>query len=202
MASPTEDSVDAFLAALASGAPAPGGGAASALCGALAAALVAMVSRVTAAREREGTAAGALMRPAEDLRARLAGLVAEDMNAYRGVLAARRAGGATAAVDQALVQATDVPLRVAAAAGEALDLCAALAPEARASALADLVVAAGLAWTALESASVIARANAAEIRDPELAGAPARQMERLLAEGRRARARVEDAAAARAGGRG
>ena len=48
---PAAESMHEFLTALGSGAPAPGGGAAASLCGALAAALVAMVCRVTAERD-------------------------------------------------------------------------------------------------------------------------------------------------------
>src|SRR5262245_21547199 len=95
----------AFLEALASGEPTPGGGAAAAAGGALAAALVAMVSRATAAREPsardEMTTTAA---KADELRQRLTRSVTEDMDAYRGVIDARRSGP-PGAFERALVRA-------------------------------------------------------------------------------------------------
>src|SRR5437773_34804 len=85
--------LDGWLDQLAGGAPVPGGGSAAALAGALAAALVAMVARLTIGRK---TYAGVQQRVAEilaeadALRAQLRRLVDDDAAAYTKVSAAYR----------------------------------------------------------------------------------------------------------------
>jgi formiminotetrahydrofolate cyclodeaminase len=153
-----------FLAALASAAPAPGGGCAAAVGGAVAAALVSMVCRVTAARGGDQGLADTVT--AADLaRARLLELGAEDAAAYQAVIAARRAAPEARAA--ALERATDVPLEIAAVAHGVLALAARVAPAARASTVGDLSVAAALARGALEGAAITARLNLRDLADPE-----------------------------------
>ena len=185
------ESVGAFLSALAGASPAPGGGAAAALTGALAAALVAMVGRVTAARDAtaRGTAT-ALAERADELRARLTDLMTEDARAYRRVLEVRRAAEGRPAVEEALARATAVPLAVARGGREILELGESLAPMARASALADLGVATALAAAALESAGLTARANLLDAPDRQSADASEAELAELLDGGRRARDRA------------
>ena len=190
MTEPRAETIERFLDALASGSPAPGGGAAAALAGAMAAALVAMVCRVSAAREREASGVGDHVAAADALRERLTALAGEDMRAYEGVLAARRAGAAMAAVDRALVCASDVPVRAAEASRDVLGLCAAVAERARASTVSDLAVAVSLAWGALESSATTARTNLAEIGDPGVAGPPGAGLDAAAAAGDAARRRA------------
>ncbi len=195
---PAAESMHEFLTALGSGAPAPGGGAAASLCGALAAALVAMVCRVTA--ERDPSAASEVspsIARADELWQRLAGLVTDDMDAYRRVIDARRSGGGPDAVQRALTRATEVPLMLARGSRDVLALCESVAPRARASALSDLGVAAALAVGALESGVLTARANLAEVTDARFARASEDELAVLLAEGREARQRVLETIASR-----
>ena len=197
-AAPAPQSMHEFLTALGSGAPAPGGGAAASLCGALAAALVAMVCRVTA--ERDPSAASEVspsMARADELWQRLAGLVTDDMDAYRRVIDARRSGGGPDAVQRALTRATEVPLMLARGSREVLALCESVAPRARASALSDLGVAAALAVGALESGVLTARANRADVTDARFARASEDELAVLLVEGREARQRVLETIASR-----
>ena len=197
-AAPAAQSVDAFLAALASGKPIPGGGAAAALSGALAAALVAMVGRVTAARDASvEAAANAIVTEADDLAARLARLVTEDMDAYRSVVEARRSGGGPA-MERALVRATEVPMALARRSRDVLALDETLAPVARKSALSDLAVAATLAWGALESGALTARANLADLPDADFARTSEDELRGLLDQGRALRLRLLETIAARA----
>jgi methenyltetrahydrofolate cyclohydrolase len=192
--------VQEFLAALASGAPTPGGGAAAALCGAMAAALVAMVGRVTAARDSSVTGEmSAIVALADDLGGRLAGLMTDDMDAYRSVIEARRSGGGPEAIERALARATEVPMKLAAASRDVLALSETLAPLARRSALSDLAVAAALAWGALESGAATARANLAEVVDAELARSSETELTGLLANGQHTRHRLLETIRARAG---
>jgi formiminotetrahydrofolate cyclodeaminase len=183
--------VEAFLAALASGSPAPGGGAAAALCGALAASLVAMASRVTAERDPSTKDKVAPVTAAADqLRDRLARLIDEDMQAYRGVLASRASG--PGALQNALQRAIAAPLDIARASRDVLALSETLGPRARRSAVSDLGVAAALAWGALESGVLTARVNLGGLTDAEFARQAADELEQLLADGERSRRRASE----------
>jgi formiminotetrahydrofolate cyclodeaminase len=191
--------VHEFLAALASGAPTPGGGAAAALSGALAAALVAMVGRVTAARDPSAVdEASRIVAQADELWGRLASLVNEDVTAYRRVVDARRSGDPDA-MERALVQATEVPMRLATANRDALALAETLAPLARRSALSDLAVASALALGALESGALTVRANLPDVADAEFARMSESGVAGLLASGQDSRRRLLGTIAARAG---
>jgi formiminotetrahydrofolate cyclodeaminase len=186
-----------FLDDLASAAPAPGGGAAAGLAGALAAALVAMVCRVTARREPPGAELLEAARRADELRGRMARLTADDATAYGAVLAARRAHDPAA--EAALARATEVPLAVARAAADVLALAGEVAPAARASTLGDLGVALALAAAALDGATITARANVAEMADPARARAAGAEIDGLVADGQARRGRAAEAIARRAG---
>lgn len=197
-----DDVIGRYLDALASAAPAPGGGSAAALAAALGAALVAMTCRVTAAREAAAAEAlGALAEEADALRRRLGALADDDARAYAGVIAARRspASSRAAAVEDALKRATDVPARLAAESRNVLALCERIAPCARASALSDLGVAALLTHGALRAATLTARTNLASIADAAFTGAAADRLDALLTEGAQLAARIEAARAARGG---
>ena len=197
-ARPDRASVDAFLAALASGVPVPGGGAAAALGGALGAGLVAMVSRVTAERDASTLAEMAPITAAADqLRERLAALMGEDMEAYQGVLRARRREPGAGAVETAMMRATEVPLGVVRASRDVLALCEAVAPRARASALSDLGVAVALASGVLEAAALTVRANLTDMGDTERVRASSGELDGLIASGAGSRHRACDIIARR-----
>src|SRR5512141_1672496 len=86
-------SVEDFAAALASDAPAPGGGSAAAAGGANAAGLLAMVARLTLGKEKFKSAwedLAPLVDRLDDARVKLLELVDEDTKAFDAVLAARR----------------------------------------------------------------------------------------------------------------
>jgi methenyltetrahydrofolate cyclohydrolase len=192
-------SVDVFLAELASASPAPGGGAAAALAGALGAALVAMVARVTAARD---ASAASMMEEAvasaDRLRTTLTRLVTEDAAAYRRLVQSRATPGSATRAD-ALRMATAVPLSISRNSREVLALCEAVAPRARASAVSDLGVAAALAWAALDSGATTVRANLKSVTDAEFREASEREVRTLLSDGEQARGRVSRMVAERIG---
>src|SRR5207249_9840067 len=80
--------LDGWIDELASGEPTPGGGSAAALAGTLAAALVAMVARLTIGRKAYAPVdaqARDILAEAEQLRAELRRLVDGDAAAYAGV---------------------------------------------------------------------------------------------------------------------
>ncbi|MHB0868320.1 MAG: glutamate formimidoyltransferase [Chloroflexota bacterium] len=124
------ESVARFAGRVASGDPVPGGGSVSALVGALSAALVAMVSRLTLGRKRFAQAEGRMREleaRGEALRTRLMQLVEEDSAAYASYMAAARKakeGGDEAArsLREASLRAAQVPLETARASLEAMEL--------------------------------------------------------------------------------
>src|SRR6266508_2317014 len=122
-----------FVARLASGAPAPGGGSASALAGAMAAALVSMVAQLTIGRPAYAAEEGQareILADAERLHAELLALVQRDADAYTALVEARRLPKAealerdsrAAAIEKAGTTATEVPLETVRLAAETLKL--------------------------------------------------------------------------------
>ncbi len=175
----TEESILSYLERTASAEPVPGGGSAAALNGALAAALVEMTARLTLGRkgfeavrpEMERIAAAA-----SGLRRRLAADIDRDADAYRGVMAAFRLPKGTAeeqaarerAIQDALRQAAEVPLRVAAAALELLELGAAVIARGTPIAASDGASGVFAARAAARAAAQNVRINASSLRDAPL----------------------------------
>lgn len=169
--------LDSWLEELASPAPAPGGGSAAALAGALAAALVAMVSRITSSRKAYAAVASEFAQIAEEadsLRLKLRELVDRDARAYESVLAAYRLPKETEEekrrrldeIDRALLQAAEVPLETARAAAAVLRLARRCAEAGHRSAAADSGVAALLAEAALRGAVYNVEVNVGSLSDP------------------------------------
>jgi len=170
MREPTYPTVSAFTADLAAGRPVPAGGSASALTGSVAAALMAMVCRVSLGRD-DVVAKDEELREAleqsERLRCRLLELVAEDALAFEAITDAmampeddddqRAARGE--ALMRAMWHATAPALETLAAAQEALALAASLAGRASPEAASDLGVAVQLALAAAEGAALTVAAN-------------------------------------------
>ncbi len=171
----------AFLSRLAAGTPTPGGGSASALAGAMAAALVRMVANLTLAR-RQYARVHAEVREIEAAVARLQeeflGLVVRDAEAFEGILAARRLPRETdeekasrhQALQEAVREAARVPLATAERAVKVLEFLlhiVAVGPE---SALTDALVATSLAQAAVQGAAANVQVNVASLEDTGLAG--------------------------------
>ena len=125
--------IDAYLDRLASGDPTPGGGSASTVVGALAAALCAMVARITSAGERYAavrTEALAVTAAADVLRERFGAARPLDEAAYERVVAAsalpkntdEEKRARTAALQAALVGAAEAPLAAAGLSAEGIAL--------------------------------------------------------------------------------
>src|SRR5436305_8370841 len=125
--------VDDFIDQLASASPAPGGGSASALAGAMAAAMVEMACNLTVGREKFRDAEEEMrtvLARAKELREQMLAAVDEDTKAYDEVSQAFKMprntdaekAERTAAIQSALKYASEVPLRVAKAAAETTQL--------------------------------------------------------------------------------
>jgi formiminotetrahydrofolate cyclodeaminase len=175
-----DEPLSTWVAALASSAPTPGGGGASALTGALAAALAEMVGQLTAGRAKfrdvEPAVRGILAQLAER-RDELLRLVEADAEAYAAVSAAYALPRATdderqardAAIQQALALAIEPPKATAAAAASVLALASQLADVGNPTVASDAGCAAILAEAAVRCAGLNVLANAVLMRDQALA---------------------------------
>ena len=197
-----------YVAAVAAGAPTPGGGSVVAVVAALGAALAEMVANLTSAHPGEDRRESEFRRAlasATDLRTRLLRLAAADEAAYgRYATAAARpratdAEKATrrAAMQAALVSAADVPLAVA-------DACVALAealePIARLGnkhVLADAAIGAHLARAALHGSLFNVRGNARLMTDQAQSASYLRRAAEAEEQGETALGRVAAALSAR-----
>jgi formiminotetrahydrofolate cyclodeaminase len=192
----TGGTIKDLLDRIASAGPAGGGGAAAALTGATAAALAALVAGVAARRAPDDPLLRDIVSEADELRARMLGLIDDDVAAFGRVVEARRRTDAAraAAVRDALIGATEVPLQLAAASVRVLERCVAVLASARPSTVADLGVAAALASGALEGAALTARANldalGATPPVPAFAADSRRRLDALLRDGASLRSRL------------
>jgi len=171
-------SLDRWIDALAGEAPTPGGGSAAALAGTLAAALVAMVARLTVGRKAYAAVeaqAREILGEAEQLRGELRRLVDEDATAYEGVTRAykipkgdpRRAQ----AIDDALLAAARPPADVVKRGRRLLALAQTIEHIGNKNAVSDARVAAMLARTAIDGATENVNANLAGMSEPARAKA-------------------------------
>lgn len=162
--------IPTFLDDLASGSPAPGGGAVAALQVALGAGLVGMVCELTIGRKRYLEHEDAMRAARDDarrIRERGLALAGEDAEAYAGVSAAFRLPKDTeeqraersATLRTSLRHATEVPLQTVDAAARTLRLCAGIVDRANRSVVSDLAVAAHSARAGLDSAALNVRVN-------------------------------------------
>ena len=172
--------VEGFAAALASDAPAPGGGSAAAAGGAMGAGLLAMVARLTLGKEKFRDAwdeLTPLQDRLDDARAKLLELIDEDTKAFDGVVAARRLPKETdaekaarkKALDEANVLATAVPMQTAFFANEALKAAPAILERGNPNCASDAWAGALAAWAACLAALANVRINLPGVADPELA---------------------------------
>jgi methenyltetrahydrofolate cyclohydrolase len=166
--------VEELLEQLASGDPIPGAGAAAGIVVGMAAALCSMVARAsTDWEEAKGVAA-----QAEALRKRAAKLAHANATAYAEALTAFRLpdelGGEQrdAALGRALARAAEVPLAVAAAAGDAAELAAVIARDGQPAMRGDVVAAGVMSAAAARAAAVLVAVNLGVTEDdPRLAAA-------------------------------
>jgi glutamate formiminotransferase/formiminotetrahydrofolate cyclodeaminase len=171
---------DEFLNALAGGTATPGGGAAGAYAGAMAAALVAMVARLTVGKKKYAEVEAEMQEvivAAEKLRAALTIAVADDIAAFDAVMAAFKLpkdseaemAARNEAIEKANHGATAVPLRVARDAASVLGLAAIVAEQGNVNAVSDAGSAANMALAALRAAALNVRINAAAVKDRDAA---------------------------------
>jgi len=169
-----------LLDRLADGTPTPGGGSAAAQAGAMAAALVAMVARLTLGRKKYAAVedrAQAIVQEAETLRAGLEAAVVEDAQAFDTVMKALRMPRSTdeeataraEVLERATILASDVPLEVARSSVKVLGLAVEITAIGNKNAIGEAGVAGRLAVAAFQSASLNVKDNARGLKDQKLA---------------------------------
>lgn len=184
-------SIDEFLAQAASAAPIPGGGSVSAYAGALAASMICMVANLTVGKEKykdvEAEVQEILAQGQKLLSALKEGLSQdiEEFSKYMAVLKLPRdteeqKAGRSAAIQKALVSATDTPLAIAQNCFQVLQLAQALAPLGNKLAISDVGVAACLAEGSLKSALFSVDINLPQIKNSQYQAEVAEERERLL----------------------
>jgi formiminotetrahydrofolate cyclodeaminase len=174
----TDLSVSDLVGRLATDDPVPGGGSASALAGAMAAALVHMVVELTAGRPAASDHERSLAEirdAAAELQAELLRLAEDDAAAYASVVAARRQPKETDAeravrrtsIETTVRAATRAPLEVVLRSTEVLALAEALAPIGNRNAVSDVGVAGLLAGAAIRGAALNVEINVPSLPDDD-----------------------------------
>jgi formiminotetrahydrofolate cyclodeaminase len=129
-----------------------------------------------------------LLGKAEALRHKLTGMIEDDVMAFDAVMGAYGMPKETdadkakrsAAIQEALKLATDVPLRCCHAAREVIDIAAATAAKGNLGVISDAGVGVLAAYAALRSAALNVYTNAKIITDKEYANAKLKELESLL----------------------
>ena len=175
-----DQTVDQFISLLASGEPAPGGGAAAAIAGSLGGALVAMVATLSEGRPKyadheallaEAKAAG------QELADRLLNLADEDANAFAEFGVAMKMARdtdeekavRTAALQAAARAATDAPFKTVQACLEVAAMAEAMAGRSNKNASSDLEVAGLMSVAAARAAAANVYVNLPAMGDEALA---------------------------------
>jgi methenyltetrahydrofolate cyclohydrolase len=187
----TQRSVETFLDELASAAPTPGGGSAAAIIGAMGAALLSMACNVTLGKkglEAVELDLKAVRDECERLRARLTAMVADDIAAFDGLMAAYRLpktndeekSRRAEAIQANLRAATETPLACARACAEVVALARRAAEKSFGGVVSDAGVGVLAANCALRSAALNVYINAPSLKDRSFAAAASSEIETLL----------------------
>ncbi|HIU43240.1 MAG TPA: cyclodeaminase/cyclohydrolase family protein [Candidatus Ventrousia excrementavium] len=185
----TAMTVSQYLDVLASDAPAPGGGSASALCGAQGAGLVAMVAGLTVGRAKYADFEQDCRKAAEEagrLQKELVASIDRDTEAFNRVSAAMKLPRETDeqkaarrdAIAEATLAATQVPFATMGLAAQALEVCRSIVGRSNPNAASDLGVAALNLLACVRGAWLNVLINLSGVRDEN-------ERERFRAEGER-----------------
>jgi glutamate formiminotransferase/formiminotetrahydrofolate cyclodeaminase len=169
-----------FLEKLAAGRPTPGGGSAAAYAGAMAAALVAMVARLTMGKKGYAQVEGRMSEiadRADEFRSSLEQAVVSDARAFEDVMQAYRMPKGSVveeearaeAIQHAIRGAATVPLQVARTSVDVYELASEVAERGNVHAISDAGTAASMARAAFAAAGLNVQINARDISDVEIA---------------------------------
>lgn len=183
-----------FLNDLASNSPAPGGGSAAALAGAMGAALTSMVCNLTIGKVKYAeveTEMKSVLQQAEKLRAQLTLLVDKDTAAFNKVMEAfalpketeEQKTKRTAAIQAATKEAARVPLEVMRLCIEGLNLAKTVAEKGNSSSVSDAGVSTIMLYGGLEGAALNVKINLGSLQDKEFVEARGSEVRFLQKEG-------------------
>ena len=201
MSAASEQNLGHFMEALGSASPTPGGGAAAAVAGALAAALAEMVAQFTVGRAAYASSENemrAVTLQAEGLRSELLLLVDEDERGFLSVTAAYGLPKTTEgeeverarAIQEALHLAMRAPLAMMERCCRVLDLALLVAQRGNRRLASDAGCSALLAEAAVRAAGLNVLANITLMRDKGTAAPAKEQVDRYTRAAARARRRV------------
>lgn len=164
----------AFLNAVASGEPTPGGGSVAALAGALAAALAGMVARTTLGKKKYTEVEATMqevVKVADRLRASLAQAINDDSAAFEAVMDAYRLPKTDPsrpdAIQASLHHAAEVPLNTARLSLQGLEQLKIVAEQGNVSAATDAAAGAHMALAAIEAAALNVLVNLQNLTDED-----------------------------------
>lgn len=203
----TESAIDStFLNALASADPAPGGGSAAAYAGAMAAALVAMVARVTVGKKKYADVEARMLDiipQAETLRAELDKGVQRDAESYQAVIDAmklpKESPERSSDLESATLRAAQVPLNAAETALSVLALAAEVAETGNVNAVSDAGSAGSLANSAIYAAGLNVKINAKTLTDRAAASDLLKRISEIEARAKQHTTRIDAALRERGG---
>jgi len=164
---------------LAAGTPAPGGGSAAAYAGAMGAALVQMVARLTIGKPKYKSVESqmqSILSEAETLQTILSAAVEADSAAFEAVMSAYRLPKDTdenktvrgAAIQEATIEAAQIPFETARKSLRVLQLAIQSASLGNSNAITDAGTGAALAQTSITGAGYNVRVNTLDIKDEEI----------------------------------
>lgn len=181
-----------FIDELASSAPTPGGGGASAYCGALAASLAIMVGNLTVGKKRYADVEDLIRNTMEELEWLKDELLEEidaDAAAFLPLAAAYKLPKSTPeeaetkrkAMQEALVGATEAPLDIMHTCARVIQMTETMAQKGSGLAISDAGAAAIFGKAAMQGASLNVLINARDIEDEALSRKYTREAEELMA---------------------
>ena len=186
-----DQSIETFLTDLSSKAPIPGGGGASALCGALSVSLAHMVAALTVGKPKYiavETQMNELLTRANALRERFLALMDEDATAFQPLALAYRLPKETEEqkaekvrlMELALKSAVQPPIEIMERCKDALEIISICAKNGTVVAISDAGVAASLCRAALEGAAMNVLINTQSMQDRDYAEEQNKHAKELL----------------------
>ena len=186
-------SIQKFLDELAGSSSTPGGGSAAAVMGAMGAALVSMVCNLTIGKKNYAEVEADMrevLGQSENLRMRLTGMINDDVAAFNQVMAAygmpknsdEEKARRTAAIQEALKHATQVPLSCAKVCFEVMKLAKRAAEKGNVNVVSDAGVAVLAVCAALKSAALNVYVNTAAIKDQAFNAQKLAELDNVLAD--------------------
>lgn len=187
-----------FISEVAAGTPTPGGGGASAYCGALGSALLSMVGNLTTGKKKYAEVENevvAHLKQLEEVRQELLELVEKDALAFAPLADAFKLPRDTdeekayrhGVIQEVLIDAISVPFAIMNACDRVIVLSDFLAHYGNRSAISDVATGVSFAQGALKGAALNVYVNAAMLDDQDMAARYTDEADRLIAEsGRRA----------------